>query len=226
MSNTDKRILRRRSSHNYEMDNDNININNENQSGGGIEIEEKLRQQNLSRSSSTSSTSTSHKKSTEYTNSNSNTHDDDVVNNPEKKDKNTSFKSWTKKKFDEWDPSLKLKNTASVARDHLANERTFLAWLRTSLSFISIGVAITQLFRLTSIDKSHGGDKLGKPLGISFIILGSVFLTFGIYRYFHSQYLMTCGQFPASRGSVIIGTILTMLCLVACFVTIGFIESS
>lgn len=31
-----------------------------------------------------------------------------------------------------------LDNTkGSVARDHLANERTFLAWLRTSLSFSS-----------------------------------------------------------------------------------------
>ena len=29
-------------------------------------------------------------------------------------------------------------------------ERTFLAWLRTSLTFASIGIAITQLFRLSS----------------------------------------------------------------------------
>jgi uncharacterized membrane protein YidH (DUF202 family) len=29
-------------------------------------------------------------------------------------------------------------------------ERTFLAWLRTSLAFASIGVAVTQLFRLNS----------------------------------------------------------------------------
>ena len=35
---------------------------------------------------------------------------------------------------------LQLQNVGSVARDHLANERTFLAWLRTSLSLASIGV--------------------------------------------------------------------------------------
>lgn len=46
--------------------------------------------------------------------------------------------------------SVKLENTGAVARDHLANERTFLAWLRTSLAFASIGVAITQFFRLQS----------------------------------------------------------------------------
>lgn len=46
--------------------------------------------------------------------------------------------------------ALRVKNTGAVARDHLANERTFLAWLRSSLTFASIGVAITQFFRLQS----------------------------------------------------------------------------
>ncbi|RIA80747.1 hypothetical protein C1645_791923 [Glomus cerebriforme] len=127
---------------------------------------------------------------------------------------NPISKSW-------WDPSLKLENKASVARDHLANERTFLAWLRTSLSFISIGVAITQLFRLNRSDqRANEYDKSGKFLGIVFIILGIVFLSFGITRYFHSQYLMTKGYFPASRGSVVIGTMLTILVLAACFIVI------
>ncbi|OQE00356.1 hypothetical protein PENVUL_c053G02464 [Penicillium vulpinum] len=46
--------------------------------------------------------------------------------------------------------SLELDNKGSVARDHLALERTFLAWMRTSLAFASIGIAVTQLFRLNS----------------------------------------------------------------------------
>ena len=46
--------------------------------------------------------------------------------------------------------SVSLENKGSVARDHLALERTFLAWLRTSLAFASIGIAITQLFRLNT----------------------------------------------------------------------------
>ncbi|CAI2190539.1 12655_t:CDS:2 [Funneliformis geosporum] len=127
----------------------------------------------------------------------------------------SSFRKWLVKKFDQLKPSLVLENKASVARDHLANERTFLAWLRTSLSFIGIGVAVTQLFRLKG-DTNKGGN----VIGIVFIMLGIVFLGFGITRYFHSQYLMTTGHFPASRGSVLVGTILTILSLAACFLVI------
>lgn len=37
-------------------------------------------------------------------------------------------------------PSLTLENCGSVARDHLASERTFLAYVRTSLAIASTGV--------------------------------------------------------------------------------------
>lgn len=55
--------------------------------------------------------------------------------------------SWIKRVAEKYG-SITLENKGSVARDHLALERTFLAWLRTSLAFASIGIAVTQLFRL------------------------------------------------------------------------------
>lgn len=33
-------------------------------------------------------------------------------------------------------------NTGSTARDHLANERTWLAWLRSSLAFTALGLGL------------------------------------------------------------------------------------
>ncbi|KKK22206.1 hypothetical protein ARAM_003257 [Aspergillus rambellii] len=55
--------------------------------------------------------------------------------------------------------SLELENKGSVARDHLALERTFLAWLRTSLAFASIGIAVTQLFRLSNTTTESTNSK-------------------------------------------------------------------
>ena len=46
-------------------------------------------------------------------------------------------------------PSLTLENSGSVARDHLASERTFLAYIRTSLAIASTGVG-KHAFRMTS----------------------------------------------------------------------------
>ena len=42
-------------------------------------------------------------------------------------------------------PKSIVNNTGSTARDHLANERTFLAWARTGTAFVGLGVAVDAL---------------------------------------------------------------------------------
>lgn len=77
-------------------------------------------------------------------------------------------------------------------------ERTFLAWLRTSLAFASIGIAITQLFRLNATLSDREGmnpqpssatklRQLGKPLGATFLGIAVLILIIGGRRYFESQ---------------------------------------
>lgn len=129
--------------------------------------------------------------------------------------------------------SLVLENKGSVARDHLANERTFLAWLRTSLSFITIGVGITQLFRIEaarssnltlkgltlflSNDSDEAINHFGKPLGVTFIILGICTLIYGSLKFFRVQWFLTQNKYPVSRiglglliAAVIVAVLITL----------------
>lgn len=90
--------------------------------------------------------------------------------------------------------------TTSTADIAARAERTFLAWLRTSLAFASIGIATTQLFRLnTTIQEREGKTpsgsdssaihlrQLGKPLGATFLGIAIMVLIVGGRRYFESQ---------------------------------------
>lgn len=64
------------------------------------------------------------------------------------------------------------------ARNRAAEERTLMAWIRTSLSLISFGVGIDRIVAL--IDQGLGGAvnefRLSRVLGLAFVALGTVAL--------------------------------------------------
>ncbi|TFK50030.1 hypothetical protein OE88DRAFT_1600063, partial [Heliocybe sulcata] len=105
---------------------------------------------------------------------------------------------------------LVLVNSGSVARDHLANERTVLAYVRTSLALASMGVALVQFLSVT--EHNILVRRFARPLGAIGILLGLFTLVIGVARYFMAQKALTQGVFPVARASLfIVGLTLALL---------------
>ncbi|KAJ6493920.1 hypothetical protein C8R47DRAFT_974766 [Mycena vitilis] len=117
--------------------------------------------------------------------------------------------------------SLVLENSGSVARDHLASERTFLAYVRTSLTIASAAVALAQLLTMSEGFKNEllaplqPFDMYARPLAVLSIIFALYVLFVGVSRYFSVQSALTRGKFPVTRfraGIIALG-FATIICV-------------
>lgn len=70
----------------------------------------------------------------------------------------------------------------AAVRDHLANERTLLAWQRTALGVVAIGFLVDR-FAL----EGGGTTVAGSILGITLIVLGAVVSVVGAYRFMRTE---------------------------------------
>ena len=81
-----------------------------------------------------------------------------------------------------------LGDTEPDYRFTLANERTFLAWLRTSLAFLAAAVAVVQLVDDFPV-------RWGRPaLGLTLTALGVGSATVGVWRWHRVQAAMRRGE--------------------------------
>lgn len=94
-------------------------------------------------------------------------------------------------------------NTGSVARDHLANERTFLSWTRSGLAFVALGVALAKLNALEALSPAlkHDHGDLGLP-SAALVGSGGGCLSYGTMRYFSSLRLLQKGLFRPNIAGV------------------------
>lgn len=69
-------------------------------------------------------------------------------------------------------------------QQHLANERTYLAWVRTSITIMGVGFLITNLHFSTLASNAKIGDTLSKIIGLSSIMVGIFALIISTISYF------------------------------------------
>jgi len=102
------------------------------------------------------------------------------------------------------------------ARDHLANERTFLAWVRTSVAIVVFGFAIGRFaiaMRQLTEFQGHGSKTTGFSvwMGMSSILAGVVMAVAWLARYRKTRAQLDEGKFEPAGFVVDLVTILTAL---------------
>jgi putative membrane protein len=93
--------------------------------------------------------------------------------------------------------------------EHLANERTFLAWIRTAIAVMTLGVAINRfalfLMEIHQVlpEVRHLANRHIEKLGIGLVILGIVMLIGATCHYLHVGRTIESDTYrPASRTMV------------------------
>jgi putative membrane protein len=102
------------------------------------------------------------------------------------------------------------------ARDHLANERTFLAWVRTGAAIVVFGFAIGRfsiaIRQLTAL-QGHGVRTAGISvwMGSGTIVAGLLLVIGGLMRYRKNRADLDAGTFEPAGFGLDLLTILTVL---------------
>lgn len=111
--------------------------------------------------------------------------------------------------------------SSNRARDHLANERTFLAWVRTGVAVVVFGFAIGRfaiaIRQLVQLQGNASQGNVSRTAGLSvwigtIAIFGGVVLTIaGLLRYRHTRAQLESGRFEPAGFIVDLVAILVVL---------------
>lgn len=115
--------------------------------------------------------------------------------------------------------------------DHLANERTFLAWMRTSIGIMAFGFVVVKfsLF-VKQISLILGKTNIIAPkgysgvVGIVLVVVGMVTAVMSYLRYKHSEKQLNEGVYKHS--SLLISVLTAFIFLVSVFLIIYLIKST
>lgn len=96
----------------------------------------------------------------------------------------------------------------SRARTHLANERTFLAWLRTGLSLTAVGLAAAGVLPVDLVP----GVPYVRTFSVLLVLSGTMMVVYGASRYVRVNQQIETGVYdPATKAIVTIAAIIGFL---------------
>lgn len=94
-------------------------------------------------------------------------------------------------------------------RDHLANERTYLAWMRSAIALIGLGVVIVRL-RILRPPTAPSGN--GWKLGLLFSLIGLSTVLLSTQHYFSGRRKIEDNNYaPSDRWVAVFSTIVLLL---------------
>ena len=84
-------------------------------------------------------------------------------------------------------------------REHLANERTLLSWVRTGVSLISLGLVVERAGALAKAADLQVGSTSGSDLfGLALALLGALTLILGTTQFLRNRRSISAGDFESS----------------------------
>lgn len=110
---------------------------------------------------------------------------------------------------------------AHRASEHLDNERTFLAWVRTDVALIGLGIVVSRISPTLSAAGAANASRIlsrTQSVGIVLIVFGALVTVLAALRYDQVNRQIEAGMVKTDRGLVWIVTVIITLLSVAAVV--------
>jgi|WetSurMetagenome_2_1015567.scaffolds.fasta_scaffold215101_2 putative membrane protein len=119
------------------------------------------------------------------------------------------------------------------AREHLANERTLLAWIRTSIGIMAFGFVVVKfslfikqisilLGKTTDLPPQHGYSSM---IGIFLVGVGTLIILLSYFNFKRAQKQLNNKSFQSSYSSYLILSLIMVLLIVSIFLILYLMQS-
>jgi putative membrane protein len=102
-----------------------------------------------------------------------------------------------------------MKSFSSRTRDHLANERTYLAWMRTAIALMGFGVLIARIRYLLAPGTPGTGQSV--MLGLMFAVMGVITVALSTQHYFAVRTAIDRETYEPSRRWILLLSLMVLL---------------